>query len=326
VTSATPPRTPPRTKPATSGTTPKAVPVRHYGQWVAAAVVLLLLALLVQAVATNEVIQWDVIRSRIFFNAILGGLVTTIWLTVASMALGVIGGVVFAVMRLSDNRLLRSISAGFVWLFRGTPVLVQILIFYNLALFFPRLGFGFLSVSTNDLITPFTAALLALALNEMAYMSEIVRGGILAVDTGQREAAEALGMTSGHVLRRIILPQAMRVIIPPMGNELVTLLKTTSLVAVIGAGDLLTKAQAVGATDFTRLEMLIVASIWYLVLTTVASVGQVFLERRFLRGTTQSGRRPSTLRRIAADLRPGRNRSAGDVPTIIPPSEERGAR
>jgi polar amino acid transport system permease protein len=317
--------TPSRTGRPSSGTTPKAVPVRHYGQWVAAAVVVVLLALLVRAVATNQVIQWDVIRSRVFFAAILSGLVTTIWLTIAGMVLGVLGGVLLAVMRLSDNLLLKSISAGFVWLFRGTPVLVQILIFFNLALFFPRLGFGALSVSTNDLITPFTAALLALALNETAYMSEIVRGGILAVDVGQREAAEALGMTGGHVLRRIILPQAMRVIIPPAGNELVTLLKTTSLVAVIGAGDLLTKAQAVGATDFTRLEMLLVASIWYLVLTTVASVGQAMLERRFLRGSSTAGRRPSALRRIATDLRPGRNQTAGAVPAI-PPAEERGAR
>jgi polar amino acid transport system permease protein len=323
VTASTPPRT--AAAPADPGAL-KAVPVRHYGQWVAAAVCLALLVLLVRAVVTNETIQWDVIGSRIFFAAILDGLVTTIWLTVASMVLGVLGGVLVAVMRLSDNLLLRSISGAFVWLFRGTPVLVQILIWFNLALFFPRLGFGSLSVSTNDLITPFTAALLALTLNEAAYMSEIVRGGILAVDGGQREAAEALGMTGGLVLRRIVLPQAMKVIIPPTGNELVTLLKTTSLVAVIGAGDLLTQAQAVGATDFTRLEMLIVASIWYLVLTTIASAGQALLERRFLRGSTHARGRPSVLRRIATDLRPGRNQDAGAMAAPVPPSEERGAR
>jgi polar amino acid transport system permease protein len=305
---------------------PKAVPIRHYGQWVAAVVVVVVLGLLVRAVAANDAIRWDVIRSRIFFDSILEGLVTTIWLTVASMVLGVVGGVLLAVMRLSDNLVLRTISKGFVWLFRGTPVLVQILIFFNLALFFPRLGFGDWSLSTNDVITPFTAALLALALNEAAYMSEIVRGGILAVDGGQREAAEALGMTGGLVLRRIILPQAMKVIIPPTGNELVTLLKTTSLVAVIGAGDLLTQAQAVGATDFTRLEMLIVASIWYLVLTTIASYGQLLLERRFLRGSTHATtRRTPALRRIAADLRPGRNREAGELPVPLP-SDDSGAR
>jgi polar amino acid transport system permease protein len=299
--------------------------VRHYGQWVAAAVVVVLLVLLVRAVAANQVIQWDVIGSRVFRKAILQGLVTTIWLTIAAMVLGVIGGVLLAVMRLSENPVLTTISAGFVWLFRGTPVLVQILIFFNLGLFFPRLGFGDLSVSTNDLITPFTAALLALTLNEAAYMSEIVRGGILAVDTGQREAAEALGMTGTLVLRRIILPQAMKVIIPPTGNELVTLLKTTSLVAVIGAGDLLTKAQAVGATDFTRLEMLIVASIWYLVLTTISSYGQMLLERRFLRGSAHARTRSSVLRRIVTDWRPGRNQQAAELPAAVP-SDGKGAR
>jgi polar amino acid transport system permease protein len=317
--------TAPRSSSGAPASTPKAVPVRHYGQWVTAVVAVVVLALLVRAVAANQVIQWEVIRSRVFFSAILDGLVTTIWLTVAAMVLGVVGGVLLAVMRLSDNAVLKTIAAGFVWLFRGTPVLVQILVFFNLGLFFPRLGLGDLSVATNDLITPFTAALLALALNEAAYMSEIVRGGILAVDHGQREAAEALGMTGTLVLRRIILPQAMRVIIPPTGNELVTLLKTTSLVAVIGAGDLLTEAQAVGATDFTRLEMLIVASIWYLVLTTIASYGQMLLERRFLRGSSTATRKTSVLRRLATDLRPGRNQEAGALPASVP-SDDRGAR
>jgi polar amino acid transport system permease protein len=308
------------TSSAPGTSTPKAVPVRHYGQWVAAVVIVGLLLLLVRAVAANDSIQWDKISSRIFFDSILSGLVTTVWLTIAAMVLGVIGGVLLAVMRLSDNPVLRAVAGGFVWLFRGTPVLVQILIFFNLALFFPRLGFGSVSVSTNDLITPFTAALLALALNEAAYMAEIVRGGILAVDNGQREAAEALGMSGTLVLRRIILPQAMRVIIPPSGNELVTLLKTTSLVAVIGAGDLLTQAQQIGATDFTRLEMLLVASFWYLVLTTIASYGQMLLERRFLRGSSHAVQRTSALRRIASDLRPGRNPRAARVPAT--PDEE----
>ena len=298
---------------APAGEPLRAVPVRHWGQWVAAAAVLALLALLVRAVAANEVIQWHVIRERVFQGVILDGLVTTIWLTVASMVLGVVGGVLVAVARLSDNALLSTLSRAYTWIFRGTPVLVQILLWFNLALFFPRLGVGSLSVSTNDLVTPFGAALLALALNEAAYMSEIVRAGILAVDPGQREAAEALGMTRGLLMRRVVLPQAMRVIIPPTGNELVTLLKTTSLVAVIGAGDLLTRAQAVGATDFTRMEMLIVASLWYLVLTSVASAGQLLLERRFGRGSAPTSRR-SALGRIAADLRPGRARAGRVAP------------
>jgi polar amino acid transport system permease protein len=286
-------------------TAPKAVPVRHYGQWVASVVCVALVAWLVSVVARNEIIQFDVIRSHLLFPAILDGLVTTILLTAASMVLGVVGGVVVAVMRLSDNLLLRSLSGAFIWLFRGTPVLVQILLWFNLALFFPRLGLGSFSVSTNDVVTPFAAALLALALNEAAYMAEIVRGGILAVDHGQREAAEALGMRRGMVMKRIVLPQAMKVIIPPTGNELVTLLKTTSLVAVIGAGDLLTRAQGIGATGFTRMEMLVVASIWYLVLTSIATYGQTLLERRFLRGSSHTAR-PSTLQRVRANLIPGR--------------------
>ncbi len=282
------------------------VPVRHHGQAVAAVVVVLLLALLVRAIAANDVIQWGVIWSRLTTQVILSGLVTTIWLTIASMVLGVIGGVLLAVMRLSDNRLLQAISGAYIWLFRGTPVLVQILLWFNLALFFPRIGLGAVSVSTNDLITPFGAALLALALNESAYMAEIVRAGISAVDRGQTEASEALGMSRSLTMRRIVLPQAMRVIIPPTGNELVTLLKTTSLVAVIGAGDLLTRAQAVGAVDFTRMEMLIVASIWYLVLTSIATVGQSVLERRFARGhhgSTTSRRRAGGLGLKALGLR-----------------------
>lgn len=296
-------------QPAATGlapTSPKVVPVRHWGQWVGAAVVIVLVVMLIRAIASNEVIQWDVIGERLTISAILDGLGITIWLTIASMLLGLVGGVVLAVMRLSTNALLRTMSGAYIWLFRGTPVLVQILLWFNLALFFPTIGFGDFSLNTNDLITPFGAALLALALNESAYMAEIVRAGIQSVDSGQVEAAEALGMEKTLVMRRIVLPQAMRVIIPPTGNELVTLLKTTSLVAVIGAGDLLTKAQAIGAVDFTRMEMLIVASIWYIVLTSIFTYGQMLLERRFQRGhNTGNGRRTLTSR-LAANLRPGR--------------------
>ncbi|GLY30409.1 amino acid ABC transporter permease [Kineosporia sp. NBRC 101731] len=281
------------------------VPVRHPGQVVAAVVVVALLAWLAVAIGRNQFIQWDAVGERLTASAILGGLGVTVWLTIAAMVLGVVGGVGLAVARLSSNRVLRVLSGGYIWLFRGTPVLVQILVWFNLALFFPRLGFGALSVDTNSVITPFGAALLALALNESAYMAEIVRGGIQAVDQGQTEAAQALGMKRSLALRRIVLPQAMRVIIPPTGNELVTLLKTTSLVAVIGAGDLLTKAQAIGAVDFTRMEMLIVASIWYLALVTIATAGQTVLERRYTRGHAGSPQGPGW-GRLVRNLLPGR--------------------
>ena len=207
----------------------KAIPVRHWGQWVSAVVVLVLAATLAYSVATNDNLQWGVVRENLFEASVLRGLWVTIQLTLLAMVLGIVLGIVVAVMRLSDNKVLSTLSWAYIWVFRGTPVLVQLLIWFNLALFFPRLGIGALSADTNDLIRPFVAALLALALNEAAYMAEVVRAGILAVDPGQNEASQALGMTRGQTMLRIVLPQAMRVIIPPTGNETITMLKTTCL-------------------------------------------------------------------------------------------------
>jgi polar amino acid transport system permease protein len=283
----------------------KAIPVRHWGQWVSAVVVLALVAALIYSVATNDNIQWSVVRQYLFDSTVMQGLWVTVWLTIASMVLGIVLGILIAVMRLSDNRVLSTVSWFYIWLFRGTPVLVQLLIWFNLALFFPRLGFGPISTDTNQLIKPLIAALLALALNEAAYMAEVVRGGILSVDHGQYEAAAALGMSKGRTMRRIVLPQAMRVIIPPTGNETITMLKTTSLVLVVGAGDLLSRTSAIGAREFTTIELLLVASFWYVVLTSVASYGQYHLERRFARGT--AGAPPKkALHRTLSNLIPGR--------------------
>ena len=290
----------------------KAVPVRRTGQWVSAAVVIALVAALLWSVATNDNIQWSVVGDYLFNGNILSGGLTTIKLTVLAMLLGVVLGVVLAVMRLSKNPVLRAVSGAYLWVFRGTPVLVQIVLWFNLGLIFPRLGFGPVSAETNSLISAFGAALLALTLNEAAYMAEIVRGGILSVDPGQAEAAHALGLTGSKAMRRIILPQAMRVIVPPTGNEVITMLKTTSLVAVIGANDLFTEAQLYGGKNFTTFEMLLVASFWYLVLTTVLTIVQSRLEQRFARGTHQgdpSG--PSLLGRLTANLRPGRTTAEG---------------
>ena len=266
---------------------------------------LALVAALIYSVATNDNLQWSEVREFLFESSVLDGLWVTIQLTVLAMVAGIALGIVLAVMRLSQNPVLRTVGWFYIWLFRGTPVLVQLLIWFNLALFFPRIGFGSFSADTNDLVKPFVAALLALALNEAAYMAEVVRGGILAVDPGQNEASAALGMTQGQTMRRIVLPQAMRVIIPPTGNETITMLKTTSLVLVVGAGDLLTKTSAIAAKNFTTMEMLFVASFWYLVLTSILSYGQSHLERRFARGA--AGALPPTLgQRILANLRPGR--------------------
>jgi polar amino acid transport system permease protein len=297
--------------PGASGTavrqreTVKAIPVRRWGQWLSAVVVLGIVAALTYSIARNDNIQWSVIGQYLFDNTVLQGLFVTVWLTIASMVLGIVLGIVVAVMRLSHNRVLSTVSWFYIWLFRGTPVLVQLLVWFNLALFFPRIGFGPLSAETNTLIKPLIAALLALALNEAAYMAEVVRGGILSVDHGQYEAAAALGMSRGRTMRRIVLPQAMRVIIPPTGNETITMLKTTSLVLVVGAGDLLSRTSAIGARNFTVIEMLLVASFWYVVLTSVASHGQYHLERRFARGTARS-LPPTVMQRILANLRPGR--------------------
>lgn len=264
----------------------RAIPVRHYGQWISAVVSIVLVGALIWSVATNDAIQWNVVGDHLFHENVLKGAVATLVLTGLSMLLGVIGGILLAVMRLSSNRVLGTLSSGYIWLFRGTPVLVQIVLWFNLALIFPRIGIGSFSADTNDLIAPFTAALLALALNEAAYMAEIVRGGILSVDKGQTEAAHALGISGSLTMRRIVLPQAMRVIVPPTGNEVVTMLKTTALVSVIGASELFTETSYFGAKNFTTFEMLLVACFWYLVMTSVLSFFQSRLEKRFGRGTS----------------------------------------
>jgi polar amino acid transport system permease protein len=262
----------------------EAVPARHPGRWAAAALSLVVALWLIYIFATNDNIDWSMVQGYLTAEAILRGLVVTIALTLASMAVGVVLGALFAVMRMSENPVLSWLSWGYAWFFRGTPVLVQIIFWFNLALLFPTIGVLGLDVQTNTLITPFVAALLALGLNEGAYMSEIVRAGILSIDEGQSEAAHALGLTRAQTLRRIVLPQAMRVIIPPTGNEAISMLKLTSLVSVIAAQDLLTRAQQIYSRNFLVVELLIVVSIWYLAMTTIASVAQHYLEKRFARG------------------------------------------
>lgn len=293
---------------ADNGSRTRIVQSRHWGQWVSGSIIVALVVAFVSAIATNESIRWEVIAQNLTYPTILSGLWTTIWLTIVSMVVGVIGGILVAVMRMSNNVVLYAVAGAYTWFFRGTPLLVQLLLWYNLALFFPRLGFGAASIDTNVLITPAVAALLALALNEAAYMAEIVRGGILAVQNGQREAGAALGMPNTAIMVRIVLPQAMKVIVPPSGNELITLLKMTSLVAVIGAGDLLTNAQYIGTRDFTPMEMLLVATVWYLLLTTVATCGQYLLEQRLLRGTHLQPKRSLT-RQVMRNFTPDRVRS-----------------
>jgi polar amino acid transport system permease protein len=273
----------------------KAVPVRHPGRWVAVAVIAVLVAMLVHSFLTNPNFQWDVVGQYLFSDPVLRGLRNTLILTALSMAIGIVGGVLLAVMRLSPNPVLAGAAAVYVWLFRGTPVITQLIFWNFLASLYPRLGLGipfgptFVSVDTNAVISVFAASLLGLGLNEAAYMAEIVRGGIQSVDPGQSEAAGALGLSRTQTLRRIVLPQAMRVIVPPTGNETISMLKTTSLVVVIAYFELTVAVQTIYSRTFQTIPLLIVAALWYLALTSVLSVGQMFIERRFGRGFAVGG-------------------------------------
>ncbi|RII20595.1 L-cystine transport system permease protein TcyB [Streptomyces sp. YIM 130001] len=265
-------------------------PVRKPWQWGSTAVVLVLLALLLFSVATNENLGWPVVGEYLFGAEILQGVGWTIVLTVLCMVLATVLGVVIAVMRTADNRVLSAAASLYLWFFRGTPLLVQLIFWFNLALVFPLLGPAvFLGesaggIDTNQAINWFVAALLAFGLHEAAYMSEIVRGGFLAVDRGQSEAADSLGMTGTQALRRVVLPQALRVIVPPSMNQFVNLFKATSLVAFVSGQDLLSSVQHVYANNYEVIPLLIVASLWYLVLVSLATLGQHFLERRLNQG------------------------------------------
>jgi polar amino acid transport system permease protein len=272
-----------------------AIPVRHPGRWVAAAVVALLGVVIVRSVATNPRFQWSVVGDYLFSSQITHGAIVTLELTAVSMVIGIVLGVVLALMRLSANPLVSSASWFYIWVFRGTPVLVQIIFWSFIAALYPKLNLGvpfgpaFIHADANHLITPFLAAILALGLNEGAYMSEIVRAGLLSVDEGQSEAAHALGMRPLQVMRRIVLPQAMRVIVPPTGNETISMLKTTSLVVVIAYFELTVAVQTIYSRTFQTIPLLIVAALWYLALTSVLSIGQMFIERRFGRGFAVGG-------------------------------------
>ncbi|HET9050569.1 MAG TPA: amino acid ABC transporter permease [Candidatus Dormibacteraeota bacterium] len=291
------------TEGAGGGITPqaiRAVPVRHPGRWVTAAVLVALVAGAVDQLATAPGLHWDTVANSLLDGRILRGLWTTLWLTPAAMAIGVVLGVALAVGRLSPNPVLSTVSWLYIWLFRGTPVYVQLIFWANVSIVFsPHVGEpGFLTLgipfgpaihswNVNDLITPATAALLGLGLNEGAYMAEIVRAGIISVDAGQSEAAQGLGMSRAQTMRRIVLPQAMRVIVPPTGNETISMLKTTSLVSVIPFTELLNSAQLIYDVNYRTVELLIVASIWYLVVTSLLTAGQYYVERRFARGAAR---------------------------------------
>lgn len=269
----------------------KSVHVRHWGQLVGAAAVIVLTASVVLSLLQNEHLDWWVFLANITSDDVLHGLVVTIQLSVISMALGIVFGTLVAMMRMSSNRFLSTMAALYVWFFRGIPLIVLVMVWGNFAILAPQLGIGvpftdvmFVEVPTNSVLTTFVAACLALSLHETSYMAEIVRGGILSVNSGQREAAAALGLTGGMTMTRVILPQALRVIIPPTGNQFITLIKSSSLVSVIAGGELMTAVSDIAASNFRILELLFVACFWYLVLVTVLSVAQRFFERRLSTG------------------------------------------
>ncbi|MFC4493666.1 amino acid ABC transporter permease [Streptomyces ovatisporus] len=265
----------------------KAIPVRHYGRYVSAAVVLVLLGLIVKAFADAD-LTWGSVGEFFFNDQIMEGVKNTLVVSVLSMLMGLVLGVVLAVMRMSKNPVTSSVAWGYIWFFRGTPVYVQLLLWFNLALIFPVLNLGpIYKDEMTDVMTPFMAALLGLGLNEAAYMAEICRAGIQSVDEGQTEASQALGMTNGQNMRRIVLPQAMRVIVPPTGNEFINLLKTSALCAVVQYEEVLRKSQNIGNNSGAVVEMLFVATLWFLVITTVFSIGQFYLERHYARGSSR---------------------------------------
>ena len=272
----------------------RAVPVRRPGRWFAVAGIALVGAMLMNMFITNGNFNWSEQRKYALDINVLEGVRTTLWLTVGAMAIGLLLGVVVAVMRLSKNPLVSGAAWLYVWVFRGTPVLVQLLFWANIGALLPTVGLGvpfgpeFVTWKTFDLVPSVAAALLGLGLNEGAYMSEIVRAGILSVDEGQAEAATALGLSRMQTLRRIVLPQAMRVIVPPFGNETISMLKTTSLVAYVPFYELLFAVQNIYVRTYQVMPMLIMVSLWYLFISSILTVGQFYIERHYAKGATRN--------------------------------------
>jgi polar amino acid transport system permease protein len=291
----------------------RAVPVRHPGRWVAMAVLALLAGMFVHLLLTNNRFHWEFMVNHMFRPPVMAGVRGTIALAVVAMAIGVVLGIVIAVFRLSPNPILSKSAWLYTWFFRAVPRLVLCFLFGNLGLLWHRIAFGLPfdteigklfgvdnftarigGFTANDLLSGFVAGVLALALSEAAYMAEIVRAGILSIDPGQSEAAEALGLTRLQTLRRIVLPQAMRVIVPPTGNETIAMLKDTSLVSAVPISvELFFQLQAIAHRTLEIMSMLVAACIWYLIMVSVLMVGQFYIERYFSRGySARSGRAP----------------------------------
>jgi len=316
---------------ANGDVTAKVVPVRHVGRWVGSAIALVAVAMLVHTVfskvPTGAVVchtvsgirschypvhwrfSWDVVFRYFTTSDVISGLGRTLAITALAMTIGIVLGVLIAIMRISPSRLLSTTAWTYTWFFRGTPVLVQIIFWFNITAVFPSMTLGvpflpvtFLHVNAIALFTPFNAAVVALGLNEAAYFSEIARAGLLSVDEGQVEAASSLGMSRRLAMRLVVLPQAMRVILPPTGNEVISMLKTSSLASSVGVVELLGAVTNIYAANYLPIPLLIVASIWYLLVTTVLSIGQYYMERHYAKGALRTPP-PTPIQRLRADLR-----------------------
>jgi polar amino acid transport system permease protein len=281
----------------------RAIPVRHPWRWVGSAVIIVLGAMLFHTLVFSQTQQphqtgsrygWSTIRQYLFGPTVIHGVVVTIELTVIAMAVGILIGILLAVMRLSQSRLISGVAWIYVWFFRGTPVLVQLFFWYFIQALYPHITIGipfgpaFVTLNANAFLTPFVAASLALSFNEGAYMAEIVRAGIISVDEGQSEAAQSIGMSRSATLRLIVLPQAMRLILPPTGNETISMLKTSSLAWAITVPELFFATNQIASTTYRTIPLLIVASIWYLFMTTLLSIGQYYLERHYAKGSSRA--------------------------------------
>ncbi|CAM5606562.1 amino acid ABC transporter permease [Streptomyces fumanus] len=316
---ATVPAAPPAADPAAL----QVVPARHPARWVAAAAVTVLVAQFAHGLATNPVWEWGVFGDYVLSDTIVQAVWVTLQLTAYASVLGFLLGTVLAFMRLSRSPLLQTVAWTYIWVFRSIPMIVQLVFWFNLSALYERLGLGipfgpvFWSVDSDSLIGTIGAAVIGLTLHQAAYAAEIVRGGVVSVDGGQLEAAAALGIPRLRQIRRIVLPQAMRAILPTAGNEIIGLLKGTSVVSVMAIGELFYQAQVIYGRNGRVIPLLLVATAWYVVLTSVLSVVQYYVERRFARGADRTP--PLTpLQRARRSLRALRAAAARRDRPVVP--------
>ena len=313
---------PDRIDPSSEGAAIKSVKLSHPIRNIFAVIIVLFAAAFVYDAALRPAFNWPQVAKYVFDRRISEAAFNTVQLTVYSMVIAVLLGILLAVMRLSPNPVFKSLSWFYLWVFRGTPVYVQLTFWGLLSVIYPVIDLGlpflspFITLPTGDVLNVFQLAVIGLALNEAAYIAEIVRAGILSVDHGQEEAATALGMSWFQLMARVIIPQSMRVIIPPVGNEVISMLKTTSLVtAVPYSFDLFTRSRDISAEAFTPIPLFLVASIWYLAFTSILMIGQYFLEKRFARGigAAQPEKKVAVANGLVTVVGPA-NDSAGETP------------